>query len=292
MEFEERFTEISIENRKAKIRHIEATERKFKKILIFIPGLGSFADIYKPLMRKLKNLEYRFISVDLLGFGGSRFIDTPKFSFQIFSLALAEWVKLNSFDKFDVFATSFGAGVTFGLFELIPNSFDKIILSAPAGFGKKVWWAYRVASFPIVNRFFAYLTINSFVDENSIQRSYKYLFHDSSVINQELITDALSFRKSKHSRRTYQYILDKFISLSGVPDWILEIIDSLCTNINEANIPVLVLWGELDDIVPAEYFDFVVNKLNAKGILIPEAKHLPYYEKVDQVSKEIEQFLI
>lgn len=62
--------------------------------------------------------------------------------------------------------------------------------------------------------------------------------------------------------------------------------------LHRIKLPALVLWGEEDKVMPPAYAALWRERLpDARLVMVEKCGHVPHIEKVDQVSKEVREFL-
>jgi pimeloyl-ACP methyl ester carboxylesterase len=96
--------------------------------------------------------------------------------------------------------------------------------------------------------------------------------------------------------RVRQRVLDEACSLPVS----LHLNDFLCCDrfdvmgrLPELGMPVLVICGEKDIMTPLKYSRFMVEKIpGARLAVIPDAGHMLFLEKPDEVNREIERFVV
>lgn len=62
--------------------------------------------------------------------------------------------------------------------------------------------------------------------------------------------------------------------------------------VQDIKVPTLAICGSEDIMTPPKYTHFMVEKMpNARAVIIPEASHLVYVEKPEEVNQAIKEFL-
>lgn len=62
--------------------------------------------------------------------------------------------------------------------------------------------------------------------------------------------------------------------------------------VQDINVPTLAICGTEDNMTPPKYTHYMVEKMpNARAVIIPEASHMVYVEKPDEVNRTIDAFL-
>jgi pimeloyl-ACP methyl ester carboxylesterase len=66
----------------------------------------------------------------------------------------------------------------------------------------------------------------------------------------------------------------------------------LMDKVQDIELPALIVCGELDAMTPVKYANYLGTKLaNSRVVIIPQATHLVFAEKPEEVNKAIEDFI-
>ena len=111
--------------------------------LILIHGLGSYSPAYKKNIAELQN-HYRCIAIDLPGFGKSS-KGNYEYSISFFADIVHEFMAKMSIPKASLAGHSMGGQISIMTALAYPETINKLILLAPAGFetftaGQKEWF--------------------------------------------------------------------------------------------------------------------------------------------------------
>lgn len=122
--------------------------------------------------------------------------------------------------------------------------------------------------------------INGFIKaegRKDIKPVLELLFNDPALVNRQLINDVLNYKRVDGVQQTLQNIADKVFPNGQQSDKPVEKIDH--------NIPILILWGENDQIIPVKHAH---NCPWAQKVeVLTEAGHMPHMEKASQANKVI-----
>jgi pyruvate dehydrogenase E2 component (dihydrolipoamide acetyltransferase) len=168
---------------------------------------------------------------------------------------------------------SLGASVAAAAASRDPRRVGSLTLIAPAGFGAEINAGYL--------RGFA---------ESQTRRELKpvvaQLFADESLVTRQLVDDLLAYKRLDGVDAALRALLGTLL-VSGDPDGDRQRIDSAAAIAALGGaVPVTVIWGSADRIIPAAQAESVPG---AARHLIDGAGHMPHMERPAQVQAAIEQ---
>ena len=214
------------------------------KTIIWLHGWGHNANLWTKVVNQLPK-DYRYILVDLPGFGGSQHLpqvaSIPEYS--EFVIALAEKLKL---DTFSLYGHSFGGQIAIDLALKHPKIVNQLFLHSPAGIrsrtiqGKVKSWLF--GSFSILKKIIP-----------------KYILR--IIIKQVSTTDYYN------SSQQHQAIMKKIVNY--------DLSNKLC-NITQKT---YIVWGDKDTAIP--YAGKTMAELLPKAELyvLWECGHDPHIHK-------------
>jgi len=227
--------------------------------------------------------KYRVITIDMLGSGLSEkpaIAYTPKFLL----LFLGHFMDNLGISRAILVGNSLGAGVAMGMAISYPDRVDKLILIS--GFPAKV---LDNLSSPSYRRFVKYrpplwiARVGSWMAGRWVtERILKEI-----IYNHDLITPIVIERSYRN--RTDTGVLQPLYS---IVDHLKEWEESFAQHIGGITQPSLILWGTQDGVFPPGVGHRLQQTLPHASIKeIPEAGHIPQWEKPDFVNPVILQFL-
>lgn len=285
------YSPITLQGHTYNIRHIEPDKSKKGKPIVLLPGIGGFAESYKWNFDMLYRNGYWPMAVDHIGFGKS---DKPKemhYTIDMFSRAIAEWIKTNNLTNIILVGNSFGGGVSVGVWEFIPTKIHSLILVSSAGFGRELLWNYRVASLPVLNELIIFLTINRYIPINNGRRSWKSIIQNYNDIPDDFLAISDYFKDDHEIRRAYSYVMKHMVSFYGQPDNSVKLIHYVSKKMKKKKVPVLIIWGKNDQVIPYKH-GFIAKELtNGTLKLMEKCGHMPYFEYPELFNKILLEFL-
>ncbi len=285
------YTPINIQDESIKIRHVELNRKRKGQPVVFLPGIGGFAESYKWNFEGFYKNKYWPLAVDHIGFGKSGKSETLEYSTEIFSLAIAEWIKEKKLKNVVLVGNSFGGGVSIGIWDLIPKSISSVVLVSSVGFGRDLYWNYRVASLPVLNQLIVYLVINKYIPINNRKKSWKSIIKNYKDLPDEFVKLSEQYKDDHRIRRAYAFILRNMVTFHGQPSKGVRLIYKITQKIKKLKVPVLIIWGKNDQVIPYKHGLIAKEMTNGTLQLIDQCGHMPYIEYPEIFNKMIFDFL-
>jgi len=242
--------------------------------IVLIHGTSSSLHTWDGLVAALP--EKRCIRLDLPGFGLTGPDPKRDYSIQNTVKIVDELLQKLKVDSCIIAGNSLGGFIAWSYALVYPRA-KKMVLIDAAGFnsgtkGKNL--AFQLARIPVVNQLLKIVTPRSIV-RKSLEQSYG----DPSKV-----TDSLVDRYFELNCRTgnRQALLDRFnLPFSGDTNHIKDI-----------KIPVLILWGQKDQLIPVSQANkFEAALPNNQKIIYPELGHVPMEESPELVALSIRNWL-
>lgn len=289
--FQEVFTDIELHRGKCTIRHIELQENPGGVPVLLLPGIGGFAETYLYNFSALAEAGYQPFAIDNVGFGKSMISPSFQFSPEVFSNAIGKWIEKQGIEDFFIGGNSFGGGVALGLWPLKKERIKGFILISPAGFGKDVWFLYKLASLPLINLLTVRMAINGGMKGMNGRNSWKPVVHDPYSLPEYIIEKNIYYRSRIETRPAYEYVLKEMMTFRGQHPEVVQEIQNVAEEIKKENIPTFVIWGRNDKVLPPKHAETAAELTGGKLVLIDECGHMPYLEHPQLVNDLIIDFL-
>lgn len=245
-------------------RRIEAQHLSDTTPILFLHGFGG--DQKGWLFNTMALSEHKsVITVDLPGHGESaKILKTG--SLQEFAETVSSFLVTIEVKKVHLVGHSLGAAIAVKFAGLYPEKTESLTLISGAGPGT------------IVNRDF----IEGFITakrRKDIKPYLQRLFADKKLVNHDMIENALKGKRIEGVQECMQKVADTAIfSEVGNP---VEYLNSL-------DVPVQILFGELDEIVPLEQFSTLPGHFDQRKI--KNAGHMIHIEAASIVNDHILEF--
>lgn len=252
--------------------------------LILIHGLGSYSPAYKKNIEQLRN-EYRVIAIDLPGYGKST-KKNYEYSMSFFANVVHDFMDKMNIEKASLVGHSMGGQISMMTALSYPESVDKLILIAPAGFetftaGQKEWFRGVITKKGVM-----------LTPVESIIANIGYNFYDMPEDAQFMIDDRIEMRTAKEFEG-YAYANEK--SVSGMVD------EPVFDYLDQIKAPTLVIFGKNDNLIPNRFLNpgktEAIAKQGAEKIpnsemhIVSKAGHFVHFEKSEEVNQIISAFL-
>ena len=206
----------------------------------------------------------RVIALDLPGHGGSSVIGDGNVLAEVVSKVEAV-IEAVAPGQLHLVGHSFGGAIAAMVAANQPSRVSSLSLIAPVGLGKTINRDFLV-DFVAAER------------RRPLQGVLERLFADPSKITSDMIEETLKFKRLEGVPETLSRLADTIVDENGQR---LSITDKVAA----LKCPVLLIWGDLDQIVPFPQADDV--PANAKVYTIHGAGHMPQMEAANSVNDAI-----
>lgn len=255
------------------VREIDVNGHKFsylrmgdapKKVLL-IHGFGGDAPSWGYVQQSLSS-QYDTIALDLLGHGGSS-KSVPDGSLAGQSGNVAAFINALELDNVHVVGHSMGAGIALALALSRPDLVSSLTLLAPVSLGGEINADYLKSFIKAEKR-------------RDLEAVLRQLFHDASAVNRALVDDVMKYKRLDGVTEALQTILSSF-----APEGVQR--DIWRDRLGDMKIPVTIVWGKNDQIVPSSHVGGLESIANV--ILIENVGHMPQVERPDQVIAAVKE---
>jgi pimeloyl-ACP methyl ester carboxylesterase len=250
---------------------------------IFVHGYSTPMEMWQDVFQSLVKDNQPCLVYDLYGRGWS---DSPfvAMNIDIFVCQLAELLyALNlPYDKYNLFGVSMGGAIIQRFTELYPNRVEKLILCCPAGLKivKPSKILMLILSIPIFGAMIFKFAIKL---ENEKKDRLSWAYPNSEIYrNYKKLFQSGCQQHPGYLRALFSTLIhfDFESSLKSI-----EVISKL-------NLPILVIWGDKDPLIPIEnaYRYHQLYKTSTLSI-IPGATHMLLLEHSEPMIDAIKSFL-
>ena len=253
-------------------------------VLLLVHGSNSSLHTWEPWVKALSDT-YRIVTLDLPGHGltGTHESDEYTRAGQVaFVKALVDHLGLNGFV---MGGNSMGGGVTLqyavdhgdDLIGIIPVSSSGMPRGAATSSPPL---AFRLAGTPVINQLMLVITPRSIV-ENGLKHSIE----DDGIVTEAMIDryyDLTLHDGNRGATRTrFQGYAER-----GSADL------ALAEGLKNIDLPVLILWGENDPLIPVEYAHAMKEALpQAKLVIYENVGHIAMEEVPEESAAEVRAFM-
>jgi pimeloyl-ACP methyl ester carboxylesterase len=256
---------ISVEGNK--IRYLKAGNAK--KNLILVHGLGASAERWEYVIPKFSK-HYTVFVPDLIGFGKS---DKPNadYTTEFFTKFLASLLNALGLEKVTMMGSSLGGQITVEYVLNNQKSVDKLVLVSPSGAMKQ--------STPALD---AYVMAALYPDHEIAKNAFTMMTGSNKKVSPHIIENFVQRMKLPNAKFAFMSTL---LGLKNAPE--------ITTRLEVITAPTLVVWGELDPVIPVAYAEyFVKNIRDCRFYQMQKCGHTPYVEDPENFSKIVHGFLL
>jgi triacylglycerol lipase len=233
--------------------------------LVLIHGIGGDADDWTFCLQALSS-SHRVIALDLLGFGRS---DKPPINYTVagFVEVLERFLRALAIDRTTLIGGSLGGWIAAAFALLFPGTVDKLVLVDAAG----VWGDTPE------------LPIDLHVSTRAhLRHVFQQLFYDKMLASDILIDLAYQQHLERGDGNTIHSVLQN----------LRDGRERLNESIANLTMPVLIVWGEQDAMIPLETGRRIHQLIPGSNLhVIPECGHLPALEKPAEFVRCVLEFL-
>lgn len=238
--------------------------------LVLVHGFGASALTWRKVVPPLAK-KYRVIMLDLKGYGYS---DKPKdgrYSLDEQSRIVAALINRLKLENVILAGHSMGGGVALYTYFRVPEKITRIVLIDSAGFPQKFPFFVKYLRIPIVSA-----VLMSLIPDYSMAK---------------MVLDLCIFDKSKITKEMIS-VYSRFLSLPGAKYALRKTaeqimppnIDDVIADYSKVNVPVLIIWGGEDRVIPKENaYKFKRVLPDSELYILPECGHIPQEEQPAQL---------
>ncbi|WP_028661051.1 alpha/beta fold hydrolase [Nocardioides insulae] len=238
-------------------------------VLLLLHGLACDHTTWDPVIGQLAET-YTVIAPDLLGHGLS---DKPRADYTVAGYAngMRDLITLLGVSKVTVVGHSFGGGVAMQFAYQFPERTERLMLVDPGGLGREVTAFIRAISLPGWQHVLAGLTLPGVRQVNvAALRALAHLPGAQTRDIAEIAAIVESWRDPR-ARRAIVHLV------RAVIDWRGQIISMRDRAYLTEEMPVYVVWGAQDHVVPASHAGVAARLApHARVTVMDDAGHFPH----------------
>lgn len=260
------------------------TSGQGRQPLIFLHGFGASCLAWTELLPLLDESKNRCIIFDLIGFGYSSKPRDSDYSMAANADAIIKYITENHLTNYILVGHSFGGGVA--LLTAIKTLNGKltqpkaIILLDAAAYNTNIPFFVSRLRIPVLGQLLLSLTSAEFQARYTLERIY----FDKRKVTDDIVKKYAYFMRLPG----HDYAL-----MQAAKQIIPKDFDQYVNSYKKLNIPVLILWGQNDPVLPVSLGERLADDLpNATLQIIPECGHNIQEECPRQTANAINKFLI
>ncbi|MBK8271719.1 MAG: alpha/beta hydrolase [Sphingomonadales bacterium] len=247
-------------------------------VLVLLHGSNASLQTWEPWVERLQS-KYRIITLDQIGHGLTGPNPSDDYSPAAFVSVLDRTLAKLGVTHFALAGNSMGGAVAWNYALAHPEKVDALILidaaGAPVAMPGQLPLGFRIARMPVIRRLAEGITPRPLVEKTVRQTIYK-----QSVIDDRMIDRYWELLLYPGNRRATAL---RFSTKRIAAD---------TKAISRLHMPVLVMWGREDSLIPVAAARWFVKALpQAQQIVYPGVGHVPMEEAPDRSADDVDAFL-
>ena len=179
---------------------------------------------------------------------------------------------------------SMGGAVALRIVADDPASIARVVLLSPAGFGREAALGLRLLTVPVLGPVLLAL------DSSPLALALRLAVVDRTPEARASAVAAQRRMRRPAIRRQYLQVVHDLGAWGGIHEaWRAEVLEAVAA----ADVPLLVLWGDRDVVLPHAHLDSVVGAVpQAQARSLPGIGHMPQVEAPEETADAMAEFLL
>jgi pimeloyl-ACP methyl ester carboxylesterase len=250
--------------------------------LLLIHGLGYWSGVWKYNIEVLAQ-KYRVIAPDVVGYGKTDIPRNQRYDLDLYIKWLDDFITSLNLSKVILVGNSLGGAIVTIYAGTYPKKVTRVITLAPAGIRKNVILLLRLMSLPVLGK------ILGRPSYRGIMTFWKNTIYNHKLIPEELVKENFELSKQPLGNYALLQTLKTSVNIRGIQKKEVERAKKLAEN---ATMPMLVIWGDKDKVLPIPKQDDILNLFpHAKIEFIENCGHTPMIETPELFHKLTLEFL-
>ncbi|MGB6209803.1 alpha/beta fold hydrolase [Mycobacterium sp.] len=253
------------------------------EVLLLIHGMAGSSATWRSVLPQLSK-KFRVIAPDLLGHGESA---KPRsdYSLGAFAVLLRDFLDELGVGQATVVGQSLGGGVAMQFVYQHPDYGKRLVLISSGGLGPDVGWILRLLSAPGAELVLPIIAPKPVLTVGNKLRSW----FSGAGIHSPRGAETWSAYSSLADRQARESFLK---TLRSVVDYRGQAVSALNRLHARADLPVMAIWGDRDNIIPVEHAYAIHNaRTDTRLEVLPGVGHYPQVEAPNEVVELIEDFI-
>ncbi|MDN4493815.1 intracellular short-chain-length polyhydroxyalkanoate depolymerase [Ureibacillus aquaedulcis] len=271
-----------------------------EKLLLLIHGNMTSSKHWDLLMESLSS-DYTIVAPDLRGFGQSTYNKRVQ-HIRDFSDDIKNFIDLLNLKDFSMAGWSTGGAIAMQFCIDYPGYCNKLVLLASASTrGYPFYKANNEGSAEVSQRF---TTIEEIEADEGRTLPMQALYDTGNREGLRAVWNAAIYTHNQPEEDRYEEYIDDMLTQRNLAD-IYHVLNTFNIShldneaakgtgkVNQINIPVLILYGERDYVVPFQMTNEIIEDFGerAKSVKLVNCGHSPLVDDLGQLTEQIESFL-
>lgn len=250
--------------------------------LVLLHGIGGSLEAWYRNIPAL-SAGHEVIALELPGCGRTSAPPAyPKDTLGMFAQFAAAELDMIGLDRAVWVGSSLGGAVAIEYALRFPQRVNALILVSSAGMSTDVGWPLR---------FLAVRGLGEWLSRPSrltSERSLRGIVADPGVITDDEIDTAWQLAQLPGAQHAFLSMLRVYCTFFGIKRGEIK---RIVNGLSRINVPVLLVWGDRDAIVPVDSMQTALRHLRqAQAAILPGAGHLPYVEQPEAFNRLLLDF--
>lgn len=254
--------------------------------VVLIHGLSNSVEHWLLNINALAT-EHTVYALDLVGHGKTEKPLSRSYDLRSLVRFVLEFMDAVGIERADLIGHSLGGGVALVLAETSPQRVRRLVLVAGVGLAGDVGWVLRLVSLPGVGELLTRLALQG--DFPKHLKRQRAVWPDARGVPDELIRLRYEATRWENIRTTYFRTLRATMTVRGVRR---TVVAPIVEGLRSLDMPVLVVWGEDDDLLSSRHARIVHNHVpKARVELFEGVRHDPMVVDHERFNRVTVQFL-
>ncbi len=253
--------------------------------LLLLHGIGSNRRTWRPVLPALAR-RFTVVAPDLLGHGESA---KPRADYSLggFANGMRDLLGMLGMERATVIGHSFGGGVAMQFAYQFPERTDRVVLEASGGLGREVTPLLRALTLPGSAFFLAGVdALPANLGVRLVSLLAERMPAGPLAADLREVAQVLEGMRGKESRTAFLHVLTHVI------DWRGQLVTMRDRAYLAAGMPVMVVWGEGDTVLPVSHAMAAVESMPAARLVtMPGVGHFPHTERPVEFAEAVIDFV-
>jgi pimeloyl-ACP methyl ester carboxylesterase len=225
--------------------------------------------------------KHRVYAFDMYGCGRSSQRTNADYSLAAQALFIKDFAQSQGLHKFHLLGNSMGGGAALQFAHLFPEMLDRLILSAPLGWGRKINLGLRLLTIPGLIHLLR-------PNRAMIPSMLKWNFANPNNLPVDWMERRYEVFALPGRQRSIAGLAKASINLWGVRS---EVCRAIISQLPQLPHRTLVIWGEVDRVLPVSQAEMATRIPDHYLQVWPNCGHHPFLEFPDRFNDLVLEFL-